>query len=167
MSTGKKKKKGNYGKVLGFCGVVACAALLFAWLGGSGFGFGGGGGFGLPFGGSGNNGNGGGYGDGTNGGYTSYPPSDYTPPNGTNGGGENGESGENGADEDVELVIRVVNNRIYHGENEITLDELVPLLEELNQPGAIWELRDEQAIMETYELVRAIMHENEILFAEG
>ena len=148
----EKKKKSSYGKVLGFCIIVGCLAAFLAWLTGGGFGFGG---IGLPFGLGGNgNGNGGGYAtdngappqDDQN--YSAYEPGGYDTP------------------EEPELLIRVVQNTIYHGEREITIDDLVPLFEELNQPGLIWELRDEQAILETYENVKAILLENEIVFTE-
>jgi len=160
----KKKKKGSYGKVFGFCAVVACVATLFGWLGGGGFGFGGGGGFGLPFG---SGGNGGSSGDGNGG-------SGYVNENGTyNNEAENNDnetsggevSGDGASQETVLLEIRVSGNSIYHGDQEIAIDELVPLFEELNQPGSTWELHDDQDIMETFENVRALMRENGIVYA--
>ena len=159
MAEKKKKKKGHYGKVLGFCAVVGCAAFLLSMLGG-----GGGFGFGLPWAG----GNGNGNGNGSNGGgyeANGYQPStDYETTNGENGYAydENG----NGAPVEPVLIIRVVGNDIYHGYEPITLDDLVPLLEEINQPGYVWELRDVQAIMETYDNVKVLMEENGISFTE-
>ena len=157
-----KKKKGNYGKVLGFCAVVACAAALLGWLGGVG------GGFGLPFGGGGNGG-GNGDGNGANGG--GYSVQDEVTP------GDNQDATADTQDEEGDistppveeppvLLIRVVNDRIYHGDVEITIDELVGILEALNQPDYVWELRDEQAIMETYENVRVLMLETGIMITE-
>jgi len=156
----KKKKKGAYGKVLGFCVLVGCVAGFLAMFGGDGFGFGGGG-FGL--GGSGN-GNGNEPANGTNGG--GYVSQNNTPDNDTeeNPGYENGNEGNNIGEEPVELVIRVVGNSIYHGERELTTTELTQLFDDVNQPGFTWELHDEQAIMETFELVQMIMRENEVAY---
>ncbi|MCL2362618.1 MAG: hypothetical protein FWC73_12505 [Defluviitaleaceae bacterium] len=157
MAKEKKKKKGSYGKVLGYCVAVGCVAALLAIFGG-GLGFGGGG-FGLPFGGGSGGSNGG---NGT--GYTNdsiIQNDDPEESDDTN----NHEISEDGAfEESAILTIRVVNNRIYHGEDEITIDELVQLFDDLNYPDATWELRDEQAIMETFENVQALMRENGISY---
>jgi len=164
---GKKKKKGSYGKVLGYCVAVSCVAALLAVLGG-GFGLGGGG-FGLPWGSG--NGSGNANGNGTNGsGYTNETTTQTNDPDETDASGDyydnnDHEISENGAfDEPVELLIRVVNDRIYHIEREVTLEELVSLFEGLNSPDATWELRDEQAIMETFENVQALMRENGVVY---
>jgi len=156
MNNQKKKKKGSYGKVVGFCVAVGCVATLLAILGG-GFGLGGGG-FGLPFGG---NGSGSNNGTTNNNGYANEP---------TN----NDESQEDSYDyeisedsvfeEPIELVIVVAYNRIYHNQQEVTLDELVLLLNDLNDPNFTWELIDEQAILETLENVQALMRENDIAY---
>jgi len=161
----KKKKKGAYGKVLGFCVLVGCIATALAWLGSGSLGFGGNGNFGLPFLGqqdSNDNGD-------NNGGEYYAPPEDNDTNNtdDTNGNDDDNGTNDNGdtvVDEPVELVIRVVGNAIYHGENEITAEELVRLFNDVNQPGFTWELRDEQAIMETFENVRVLMRENGIYY---
>jgi len=153
----KKKKKKGYGKMLGFCGIVGCVAALL-WGAGN---FGLGGGL-LPWGQAGG-GNGSGSG---NGGYASQNNQQQnTPPPGQ---GTNEDPGDNGNGEVAadELIIRVERDMIYHSERQITIDELVPLLESLNYPGAIWELHDDQAIVETYENVIALMRENGIEFIE-
>ena len=151
----KKKKKKGYGKVFGFCVIVGCIAALLWGFGGN---FGLGGGL-LPWGQAGGNGNGNG-----SGGYASQnnqPQETPQPP----AGETNGENG-NGEEDSPELIIRVVRDAIYHDSQQITIDELVPLLEELNYPGAIWELQDYYAIVETYENVLALMREHEIEFIE-
>ncbi|MCL2403990.1 MAG: hypothetical protein FWC92_00445 [Defluviitaleaceae bacterium] len=154
----KKKKKG-YGKVLGFCAIVGCVAALF-WGAGY-FGFGGGI---LPW----------AYGDGTNG--TSNG-------NGNNNGAYTAQDNQYqdtsqvdpdetanipGEDEVLPpvLIIRVTRGEIYHGDRQISIYELVPILEELNQPGYVWELHDDQAIVETYENVIALMRESGVYFTE-
>ena len=162
MAKEKKKKKGNYGKVLGFCVVVGCAAALLAWIMGDG-GFGFGDGFG-GIGGSGPGGNG----NGSNG---TVQEGQYDPPADTT-------ATETSDDDDrtiqeiefvaepLVLIIRVVNNLIYHGDNEVTLDDLAILFNEVSHQDLMWELRDEQAIMETYENVIALMQEHGIAFTE-
>ena len=155
MAKDKKKKKGSYGKVLGFCIIVGCVAVLFNWLGGAGFGIGGD--FGLPFG-LGSDGNG-----SNSSGYAAENDNNLTQDVGTT-------SSEEPDDDDAaiepELLIRVVYNRIYHGELEITIEEFTQLLEDINQADLVWELRDEHAIMETYENVRTLMQDNGIVFTE-
>jgi len=162
----KKKKKGAYGKVLGFCVLAGCVAALLGWLGSGGFGFGGGSGFGLPWGQQGE-GNGSG-GDGNAGsGYvqqnnenndeeTNNEASGYDPYQ--NGGGV--------ADEGINLTIRVSGNTIYHGEDEVSSYALIRLFEGINQPGFVWELVDDQAILETLENVRMLMRENGVDFTD-
>jgi len=156
----KKKKKKGYYKVAGFCAIVGCVAALLWGAGYFGLGGGGGDGFGLPFTqSSGNNGSGG---QENNQAHTQTPP-----PQDTQEPQEpQDENGEGQEDPAPELVIRVVHDAIYHGQQEITLDDLVPLLERLNQPGYVWELHDDRAIVETYETVVAIMRENAIEFVE-
>ncbi|MCL2527474.1 MAG: hypothetical protein FWE42_03565 [Defluviitaleaceae bacterium] len=157
----KKKKKGAYGKVLGFCVLASCAALVLAFFGGDGFGFGGGSGFGL--GGPGGNGNG--TANGTSG--SGYSQGEYVP--GDNYEDDNNqENGSDGVinDEPVNLTIRVSGNNIYHDQDEVTSYELIRLFEEVNQPGLIWELVDDQAIHETLVTVRALMNENGVDFVE-
>ena len=154
MTKKEKKKKKGYGKVFGFCVVVGCITALLWGAGNFGIGDGL-----LPWG-QVNSGNGNG-----NGGYTGQndQPQETPPPieiNEAPGVPVNGEESE------PELLIRVVRGLIYHGERQITIDELVPLLEELSRPGYVWELHDEQAIVETYENVKAIMRENGIEFIE-
>jgi len=148
--TGKKKKKG-YGKVLGFCVIAGCLAALF-W--GAGY-FGLGGGI-LPWGQS-EGGNG-------NGGYTEQNNQEEAQPPGDTS--EAPDAPDNGEEIAPELLIRVARDMVYHGERQITIDELVPLLEELNRPGYVWELHDDQAIVETYDNVKALMRENGIEFIE-
>jgi len=151
----KKKKKGSYGKVLGTCVVGGCIVALLALFGGNfdiGWPLGGGGG---------GNGNGG----QTNGGngYTNqdtYHDPTYTNDEEAPGYDDQNQNGQN--DGEVELVIRVVGNTIYHVDTEVELNDLVGLLERYNRPGARWELHDEQAIMETFELVEMLMRENMI-----
>ena len=144
----EKKKKGSYGKVLGFCVIVGCVAAFLAWFGGD---------FGWPFGlgdsGSGSNGNGSG--------YTAENDYPAVQDNGPSAGNDTGDTYT-----EPELLIRIAGNTIYHGEQEITIGELAQILDELNQPGFVWELRDEQAIMETYENVKALLVENDIGFTE-
>jgi len=151
----EKKKKGNYGKVLGFCTAVACIAALLGWgIGGDGFGLGGGG---LGFGGGGN-GNGG---NGTNGGYVSQNE-DQPPYSNEAGEGPINENGyTNGATEAVR-IIRVVRDDIFHGDNLVTLGELEYILDELHSPYYGWELVDEQAISEVYDSVLSLMLERGI-----
>jgi len=157
----KKKKKGNYGKVAGYCVVVGCAAALLAWLVGDG-GFGFGEGFGGLGGGQGQN--------GANGGYNAYQEQAYNPD--VVAGEQHEPEDEHINDPNIPepelpvLIIRVVNNNIYHGDDPISTDDLVRLFEDINQPGFVWELRDEQAIMETYENVKVLMNENGIVFTE-
>ena len=170
--TKPKKKKSNsaYYKVAAACVAVVCILGALAFLFGDG-GFGLGDGFG---------GIGGRGGDSNNGG------SHYAGQNDVNGeettstetdtAGQETEDNEYDPEQDPEddttvveppvLVIRVVSNTIYHGEQEVTIDELVQIFDEINQPGLTWELRDEQAIMETFANVRALMNEHGILFTE-
>jgi len=141
MAGEKKKKKGSYGKVLGYCTAVGCTALLVAWLFGDGIGFG----LGGPGGGS-NGGN------GTNGGYSA--PQDETYHVVVTPGGQDEPDDQQQEDTAIPepevpvLIIRVVNSDIYHGDDAITLDDLGRLFDDINQPGFLWELHDEYAIME-------------------
>ena len=153
MAKKDKKKKKGYGKVFGFCVVVGCIAAL---LWGAGH-FGLGGGI-LPWGQI-ESGNG-------NGGYTgqtNQPQDEAPPPQETN---EAPYEPGNDDESAPELLIRVSRDIIYHGEQQISIDDLVPLLEQLNQPGYVWELHDDQAIVETYENVKTLMRENGIEFIE-
>ena len=157
----EKKKKKSYGKVIGFCVVVAIIASLFGW------GFGGGGGW--PWA-RGNNGRGDGRYE-TSGNYDNGDG--YQTDNGYVGdGADNGNADdyytqpdENGLTDapepPPELVIRVSEGLIFHGDSEddITLARLEELLLELNQPGDIWELRDEQSVVEVFANVRALLAE--------
>jgi len=153
----KKKKKNSYGKAVGFCVIVGCVAALL-WGAGN---FGLGGGI-LPWGQS-NGGNGDGNG---NGGYAQQnnQPQDETPPQEN----ENEEPGDEGEGDEAApvLVIRVVRDTVYHGENQISIDELTPILEQINQPGDIWELHNVQAIAETFNQVEEIMRDVGVNFAE-
>jgi len=147
----EKKKKGSYGKVLGFCTVVACLAALLGWgFGGDGFGLGGGG---FGFGGS--NGNGGN--DNSNGGSYAEYNTDYNPYQNEPYDDTDGSGYTNGMHTEVVRVIRVVRDSIYHGEQEITIGELEQILDELGGQNHEWELVDEQAISETYDNVLALM----------
>ena len=176
MEEKKKKKKGAYGKVLGFCVLAGGIAAVLAWLGSGGLGFGGGGGFGLPWG-QGNGNSSGGDSYNGNGAYYSSPGGDYQDINGDGVSENNNQSdvNETGNNEASEyegganeapplLVISVVGNTIFHGDDEITIDEMVRLFDDINQPGFTWELRDEQAIMETFETVRTLMLENGVYY---
>jgi len=108
----------------------------------------------------------GGNGDGSgNGGYAAQDnqPQETPPPTDTSDTPSESAIGDESA---PELIIKVIRDMVYHAEHQITIDELVLLLEELNYPEAVWELHDDQAIVETYEIVIALMRENGIEFIE-
>ena len=154
----KKKKKGSYGKVLGFCVIVGCvAALLF----GAGH-FGLGGGF-LPCG----QGDGGIRGDRIGGIPVQYLPPETPAPASQEANDTPGQPGEGEDGYQVpELSIRITRDRIYHDGQEIDMDGLLQTLEALNQPGDIWEVHDDQAIVQVYDDVIALLRENGIEFIE-
>ena len=170
MSKEKKKKKSHYGKVLGFCAVVVCAAALLAIFG-DGIGFGGGGGGLFPGRGPGGS-NGDGNGDGNGGDGSGYVQTYNEPPqdNNGNGTGENGNGNGNGAENGVPdmpvLTITVRVDSIYHGDEPVDIDDLEDLLLALHQPGFEWELLDDNAIYGTIQNVRTIMNNNGIDFVE-
>ena len=152
----KKKKKGYGRKFVGTCVVVGCIAALL-WGAGN---FGLGGGL-LPW----------GQGEGFSiiGSGDGSAPAQNQPQNETSGAGNaNDAPDETGDVEETApvLLIRVARDRIYHGEDEIDIDGLMQILDELNQPGYVWELYDDQAIAGTYDNVKAIMLENGIEFIE-
>ena len=152
----KKKKKRSYGgKIVGTCVVAGCIVAL---LWGAGH-FGLDGGL-LPWGQE-----DGGILGGRNGGVSAQnqSPGDATPAGNDSDVPEEPDENDESA---PDLIIRVVRDRIYHGEQEIDIDRLMQILDELNQPGYEWELHDDQAIVETYDNVRAIMLENGIEFVE-
>jgi len=156
MAKDGKKKKGNYGKVLGFCAVVACVAALLGW----GFG---GGGFGLGDGGFGSGGND--TSNGANGTGSGYEDQNEDPPSYSNGADEETDDQNgytNGVTLEVVRVIRVVRDDIFHGDSLITLGELEYILDELHLIYDDWELVDEQAISEVYDSVLALMLERGI-----
>jgi len=145
-----KKTVKKYGKVVRNCAIgVGCIALAL-WI----FDIGGiGSGVGLPRpwvdATEGNNG------DGEGGGYAEQPHEATPPQDPTNNDG-----GQN----DV-LLVRVVGNSIYHGYEEIDIDVLANLLQNAN-PNLTWELRDEQAILGTLDVTRAVFLENGIEFTQ-
>ena len=147
----KKKKKKGYGKVVGFCAVVGCIAALL-WGAGQ---FGLGGGL-LPWG-QVNGGNGSG-----DGGYAQQNGQQEAPPVHI----EPEEDTAAGEEVPPVLIIRVVRDTVYHGDRQISIDELMPLLEEISQPGDVWELYDDQAIVGTYETVIALMRDSGVEFIE-
>ena len=160
MAKKEKKKKGNYGKVLGFCAVVACLAALLGWgFGGNGFGLGTGG-FG-PFGGSGD-GNGGD--NDTGSGYTEYTENQTAneDPNANPDEADYQNGDTNGAAIEVVRTIRVVRDDIFHGQQQVTIGELEYILDELYSPNEEWEIVDEQAISEVFDAVLALMIERGI-----
>jgi len=161
MAANVKKKKKYRGKVVGTC---ACACIIAAFLWGIGFdgiGFGGGGGG--FFGGGDGNGNG-------NGGQYTAPPSGNDTDESDNNGTQNqdnetsGDENGNGAQYAAILLIRVVEDSIYHGDEPITMDQLPGILQE--HPGQVWELRGERAIMATYEAVRLVLQENDVEYRQ-
>ena len=149
----KKKKRGYGRKFVGTCIVVGCIAAILWGIGEFGFG---GGGL-LPW----------GQGDGSAvvGQNENGQPASGAPANGNADEIAYGEPTD--ADDSAPvLVIRVVRDRVYHGEQEIDMDGLMTALDLYNQPGYVWELHDDQAIVETYDNVRAVMLENGIEFVE-
>ena len=79
------------------------------------------------------------------------------------------EQAENGAGEEdlpPPLLIRVSGDLIFHGDEEVTIHQLQTLLREHDQPGLVWELRDEQAILAVYEEVRVLLMEHDVSFTE-
>jgi len=151
----KKKKKGPYGKVLGFCILAGCVAALLGAFGSGGLGSG------LwPFGdsGSGNNSD-----SGTNGASSTE---EYTPENNAADTPQENEASDNAAVYEPEapeepaaagLVIRVYRDTIFHGDEEIDIEGLEQIIEELNYDGADWELVEEQSLEYTRNLVLATM----------
>ena len=172
MAKEKKKKKGGYyGKLLGACAIAACAIGLalgmFTDIGGFGFGDR----WGLPqlalSGGGGENG-GNNYGDGSNEEVTSHVYS-------SNEDAITEENDEPLISAETEiphepllLVIRVSGHTIYHGEEELSQYGLVLLLEESYNSGEghVWELRDDRAILDTLNTVRALFSESGVDFME-
>jgi len=153
----KKKKKGSYGKVFGFC-VVAGGIIALVSM----FGFGGGGGWGL-FGGNGGSGNG--EGNGTNGGTNTEAHAPYTEQGNENETPyEDEPNGDTAYNEPTTQIITVTHDRIYHGDQEITAGELEQIIDELNQPGVTWQLVDYRAYVEPLELVKSILRDNGIDF---
>ena len=76
---------------------------------------------------------------------------------------------ENGAGDEAlppPLLIRVSGESIFHGEEEINISQLRNLLREHDQPGLVWELRDEQAILAVYDEVRVLLMEYDVSFTE-
>ena len=71
-----------------------------------------------------------------------------------------------GEEAPLSLLIRVVGNSIFHGDEEITIAGLQNLLREYDEPGLVWELRDEQAILAVYEEVRVMLMEQDVTFTE-
>ena len=70
------------------------------------------------------------------------------------------------APEPISLLIRVSGDTIFHGDDEITVADLQALLLEHNEPGLVWELRDEQAILAVYEEVKVLLMEQGATFTE-
>ena len=64
------------------------------------------------------------------------------------------------------LVIRVAGDAIFHGDDPVTIDQLQSILDEHDDPGVMWELRDEQAILAVYEEVRILLMEQGAAFTE-
>jgi len=151
MENEKKKKKGAYGKVLGFCIIVGGIAALLGWLGV-------GGGLGL-FGGNGNGDNVNGTSNGAGAGdYAPYEQdADYEEP-------PEDDVGNDFVYEEPHLfTIRVVYDRIYHGDEPISLEQLEEIIDETDHPGAEWELVDERAYVGYLDLVRALMESRGIV----
>jgi hypothetical protein len=62
--------------------------------------------------------------------------------------------------------IRVVGDVIMHGEDEVTIDELRDIVLEQSQPGLIWELRGERAILAVIDEVRLLLRDMDAEFRE-
>jgi len=160
MAKEKKKKKGSYGKVAGFCVVGGCLIALLAFFG-DGIGLGGGDGGFNPF-------------DRNNQGNGSEivgESNDNNVPDETANSGDNeGQTNENDANtsdtEAVVLTIRIEQDTIYLDDAEVSREELVVIVEQHFNTGAAWDLYGERGFLETTEAVRAILRENGAAFTE-
>jgi len=71
---------------------------------------------------------------------------------------------ENQEEAPLSLLIRVSGDSIIHNDQSLSIAELRELLTEVNQPEHIWELRDEHAIMATYNEVLMLLNEKGVRY---
>jgi len=68
--------------------------------------------------------------------------------------------------EPLSRLISITGDSIIHNGQTLSPIELIEFILQVNQPDYIWELRDDHAIMATYNEVRMLLIENDVRFEE-